>query len=287
MGPSELGLQQCLGCGIVFLRTDDAEAYVEQVQEEFFTEMERGQFQRLLDTANARAILRRIRKYKPVGRLLEIGIGNGNFIRAAQRAGYDCMGVEASPGLARSFGRESSIPVFVGYLNEFATNRPSERFDVVVMNHVLEHISDPLAALQQIRGLLTSGGIAHIAVPNLDAWEARLTGWTCYEPYHLYYFAPATLSALAQKAGLGLLRMTTKEGFSGWTNALARTLLQRKYKAMRVSHAGNSTPSAKQRAAKLTLDVARITMGTATLPLRLLQSRWQRGEELISILGAQ
>lgn len=286
MGPAELALLRCLGCLIVFLATNDAAAYVEQVQEEFFAEMDQGSWQRVLDSLNSRMVLRRIRKHKPRGRLLEIGIGNGNFIRAAQRSGYECMGVEASRGLVASFNRKSSIPVFVGYLEEFVAKNPAERFDVLIMNHVLEHIPDPLAALKSIRGLLKDGGIAHIAVPNIAAWEANLQGWNCYEPYHLFYFAPQTLSALAKRAGFNVIKVKTAERFSGWTNALARTMLRTSYRDLRVSGA-RSSPSAKQKLSKLALDIARVGVGTATLPIRYVQSACHRGEELITILSLQ
>lgn len=285
MGPAALDLLRCQGCNIIFLRTHNAAEYVEQTQEEFFTEMDHGGWQRMLDVMSARLVLRRIKKYKPSGRLLEIGIGTGEFIRAAQRAGYDCMGVEASKGLVSSFARKSSIPVFLGYLEEFARST-QDRFDVLVMNHVLEHIPDPLAALKQVRGLLKEDGIVHIAVPNVEAWEARLAGWTCYEPYHLFYFGPGTLSALAQQAGFNVLRVKTAERFSGWTNALVRTFLQRNYQELRLSGA-RGTPSRKQQAAKVGLDLVRVGVGVVSLPLRFVQSLCKRGEELITILNTQ
>ena len=132
-------------------------------------------------------------------------------------------------------------------------------------------------------GLLQEGGIIHIAVPNVDAWEARLKGWSAFEPYHLYYFNPGTLSNLVRQAGLNIRRIRTAERFSGWTNALARTLLQREYQQMRLSGA-RTAPSFQQQLALAGLDVARVAMGAVTLPLRYVQSQVNRGEELIAIL---
>ena len=283
LGPASFGLRRCVGCGIVFLPVESMSEHAQDSQDAFFAEMYRGSWQQLLEVMNAHLVLRRIRKYKKDGRLLEIGIGNGNFLRTAQSAGYDCMGVEASEGLVGAFARRSSLPVFHGYLEEFAQRSPRERFDVIVMNHVLEHIPDPLTALKQLRELLREGGILHLAVPNVDAWEAKLHGWSAFEPYHLYYFNPETLAQIAGGAGFTVTRLATAERFSGWTNALVRTLLKKSYQDMSLSH-GPKVRSLKQHFAKTGLEIARVAVGTATLPLRYVQSRAGRGEELIALL---
>lgn len=248
--------------------------------------MDRGAWQRLLETVNAQIVLRRIKRYKSRGRFLEVGIGNGTLIRAAKDAGYDCMGVEASDGLVRRFVTKSAIPVFKGYLESFAEEKPNEQFDIIVMNHVLEHIPSPLDALKQLRAILKDRGLVHIAVPNIDAWEANLPGWTAFELYHLYYFNPTTLASLAKQAGFSVTRIKTVERFSGWTNTFVRTLLNRNYQEMRLSGARNA-PSIKQKVAKAGLEIARLVVGTATVPLRYLQSQIGRGEELIAILEKQ
>lgn len=267
----------------MFLPVDSMSEHAQDSQDAFFAEMYRGSWQQFLEVMNAHLVLRRIRKYKKAGRLLEIGIGNGNFLRTAQSAGYDSMGVEASGGLVGAFSRRSSLPVFHGYLEEFARESPHERFDVIVMNHVLEHIPDPVTALKQLRSLLREEGIIHLAVPNVDAWEAKLQGWSAFEPYHLYYFNPETLANIATGAGFTVTRLATAERFSGWTNALVRTVLKKSYQNMSLSH-GPTVRSIKQHMAKTGLEIARVALGTATLPLRYLQSQAGRGEELIALL---
>lgn len=284
LGPKQLNLQRCLDCTVVFLPADNMPRHVEACQEQFFSEMDRGVWQCLLERLNANLVLRRIKIRKGAGRLLEVGLGNGNFLRAAKRAGYDCTGVEASAPMACAFAENNTeIAVFGGYLEEFVNRQGKERFDVIVMNHVLEHIPDPGKALRQLRGLLAEGGILHIAVPNVDAWEARLQGWTSYEAYHLYYFGPKTLADLARQAGFAIDAIRTSERFSGWTNALIRTVLQNSYQELRLS-GNHSRASLKQHAARAVLEMARVITGTITLPIRILQSQLGRGEELIAIL---
>jgi len=283
-GPSELALRHCAQCSVLFLSADNAEAYADEVEQKFFSQMQAGKWQHWLDRQNARIVLRRIRKLKCKSKLLEIGIGRGSFLREAERAGYDCFGIEPSAGLVQSFRSCSSIPIFQGSLQDFMQTTPQHRFDVIVMNHVLEHMPDPLTALVQIRSLLTDSGIAHLAVPNIVAWESRFPGWTAYEPYHLYYFSPSALYSISERAGFHVIRQDTHEPFSGWTNALIRTLMQRRYRSLRSTGPDAARP--KNRAlAKTLLEVVRVVGGAVTLPLRHVQAQMRRGEELITIVS--
>lgn len=283
-GPSDLALRHCAHCDVLFLSTGNVEAYANEVEQRFFSQMRAGKWQRWLDRQNARIVLRRIQKLKSKGKLLEIGVGRGVFLREAERAGYDCSGIEPSAGLVRNFRSYSSIPMFHGTLQDFVQTTPHQCFDVVVMNHVLEHMPDPLTALDQIRSLLTDSGIAHIAVPNVAAWESRLPGWTSYEPYHLFYFSASALQGISQRVGFHVIRQDTREPFSGWTNALLRTFMQRHYRELRCT--GSEPAMSKNRAlAKALLEIVRIVGGSVTFPIRHVQARLQRGEELITIVS--
>ena len=283
-GPSELALRHCAQCSVLFLSADNAEAYADEVEQKFFSQMPAGKWQHWLDRQNARVVLRRIQKLKSKSKLLEIGIGRGVFLLEAERTGYDSFGIEPSLGLVRSFRSCSSIPIFHGSLQDFIQTTPRHRFDVIVMNHVLEHMPDPLTALVQIRSLLTDSGIAYIAVPNIVAWESRFPGWTAYEPYHLYYFSPFALQSISERAGFYVIRQDTREPFSGWTNALIRTLMQRRYQYLRST--GPDARMSKNRAlAKALLEVVRVVGGSVTLPLRHVQAQMRRGEELITIVS--
>jgi len=102
----------------------------------------------------------------------------------------------------------------------------SERFNIVVMNQVLEHVHEPILSLETVRYLLKPGGIMHVAVPNAAYWEARLAGWASYEPYHLIYFDPRTLERTVTSAGLTSRTLTTHNSFSGWFLPVLRALLR-------------------------------------------------------------
>jgi SAM-dependent methyltransferase len=141
------------------------------------------------------------------GRLLDIGSGRGRFLAAASAAGWDAMGIEFEPGLARMATDRYGVEVVVGDAVSAAIEGP---FDVVTMWHVLEHLPDPLAAVERARELLGPEGRLIISVPNNDSWQARFGGddWLHLDiPRHIYHFTPDSLTRLVGRAGLQVDRI--------------------------------------------------------------------------------
>jgi SAM-dependent methyltransferase len=83
-------------------------------------------------------------------------------------------------------------------------------FDVITMWHVLEHLPDPMAALERSHELLAPGGRLIVSVPNNDSWQARLGGddWLHLDiPRHLFHFTPGSLSGLVERTGMRVERI--------------------------------------------------------------------------------
>ena len=146
-------------------------------------------------------VLRRLKQKN--ARVLDIGCGRGLLLRAFQRNGCDVTGTEFSDGACR-FAREVlKLPVRVGLLPEL--NFPADSFDIVVMWHVLEHVSDPRPMVAEVSRILRPGGLFLVAVPNFGSPEARLTkaGWFHLDcPRHLSHHTHESLSRVLRAAGL-------------------------------------------------------------------------------------
>jgi len=148
------------------------------------------------------------------GRLLEIGIGHGGFMQLGARAGWDVTGVELSRYAAEQVQQRLGLPVIHGSIETAAL--PDGHYDMVHMSHVLEHLSDPLAALGRIRRLLRPGGVVAIEVPNeLENLHVRLQrAIGRVRPYpvrstHICFFTPASLRATLVRAGFDVTHLTT------------------------------------------------------------------------------
>ena len=150
-------------------------------------------------------------------RLLDYGCGSGDVGELCKGLGLEVIGVEPDPK-ARAAAEARGIRV-VGSLGELGALAQS--FDRIVLRHVLEHVRDPIGTLRDLGSRLSSTGRILVAVPNVDAHQAKVfgDGWIGYDmPRHLWHFSAATLGAAAAGAGLRVVRMSSVE-LSGFAAA--------------------------------------------------------------------
>jgi SAM-dependent methyltransferase len=125
--------------------------------------------------------------------LLDVGSGDGDFLRRAQAAGYQSVGQEINPAAVAS-AKAAGLDVRLGALDE--AGFPPQSFDAVRLWHVLEHVNAPLDLLRSARGLIREGGTLVVGVPDFDSPARWLFGerWSGLQlPFHRHHFNPKTL----------------------------------------------------------------------------------------------
>jgi 2-polyprenyl-3-methyl-5-hydroxy-6-metoxy-1,4-benzoquinol methylase len=136
------------------------------------------------------------------GRLLDVGCGNGEFLVRMRAAGWSVAGIEPDPR-ARSHAVAAGLDVREG--PSVAEAFPHEHFDAVTLNHVLEHLYDPLAVLKACTRAVRPGGTVWVAVPNATGLGLGRFGIHWYQldpPRHIVLFTIGALRALFVEAGL-------------------------------------------------------------------------------------
>jgi SAM-dependent methyltransferase len=148
--------------------------------------------------------------------VLKVGSGYGNFLFFAKSQGWtDIHGIEPTAEAA-SFVRSKGIPVFTGTVRE--ANFPNEKFNLVNMDHVLEHVPDPFNDLKEVARMLKKRGVVHICVPNISSFSffVQRCKWVFKSfPNHLYYFSPNSLTKMLTKVGLEVVELTSGPVHSG------------------------------------------------------------------------
>lgn len=281
-------LLRCVGCGLIIDRRAFAPHLDRVLNEEAFGdqyEPQRSLWVRWFDAVKNRRYLANLRRAGVTkGRLLEIGVGSGNFLDAARKAGFEPMGCDLSQSLATRVTQRTGIPVHCGDLAAL----PRHAFDVVCMHHVLEHVSDPAGFLRLARERLAPGGILHVTVPNVSCWEARFPGWNCYEYYHLIYFSTATLRRALESARFMVVRIGSHESFSAWFLTLVRTAAGIRSTEAPATVAARSGRAPHWRSFfEHPYRLSMVGIGLLTWPLRWLQGRLGHGDELLAVARSE
>jgi 2-polyprenyl-3-methyl-5-hydroxy-6-metoxy-1,4-benzoquinol methylase len=162
---------------------------------------------------------------KQQGSLLDVGSGTGAFVQEMKQHGWQVTGLEPDAD-ARAVAA-SDYQVQLTDISEFY-QLPAGKFDAITLWHVLEHVHDLHAYVQQLRNLLTDNGRIFIAVPNYTSKDAQTYKeyWAAFDvPRHLYHFSPASMQVLMQKNGLKVL-----EHKPMWYDSFYISLLSSKYK---------------------------------------------------------
>ena len=126
-------------------------------------------------------------------KVLDIGAGTGEFLAECKKSNWRIFGVEPNFN-ARAIAAEKDI-----YLEEDIAKFEGEKFDVITLWHVLEHIPNLPEFLEKIEMLLKKDGRLVIAVPNYKSYDANYFGesWAAYDvPRHLWHFSQNSIYKL-------------------------------------------------------------------------------------------
>lgn len=157
----------------------------------------------------ARSVVRAL-KGRVQPRILDVGCGTGRLLLELQRLGATAIGTEREGAAGRAV--RSGLQIIEADIEDVGARVGS--VDAVVIWHVLEHLRDPVSALRAALGLLPSGGMLFLAVPNAASWQARLFGphWFHLDlPRHLHFFSSAGLLRLLEAEGANIVRSGTTQ----------------------------------------------------------------------------
>jgi SAM-dependent methyltransferase len=142
--------------------------------------------------------------------VLEVGCGDGSFLRHAARRVDRILGIEPSASFCE-LARKHNIPVLNCFLEE-STEIDGDKFDCFVSRQVFEHLEDPLSVLNATKNFIHNGSVGLIEVPN--GYRALRKG-LFYEifPDHINYYSVNSLVELASSAGFNVI--SCNESFNG------------------------------------------------------------------------
>lgn len=168
-------------------------------------------------------IIDKVYEFKQSGKLLDVGCNIGILVDTAGKSGFEAKGIDLNKS-AIEYGKEKfNIDLEARNLDSLDEN---EKYDVIVMNHVIEHIDDIKEFSKNILRVLKKDGLFLVACPNaesgitkfLSLLNKRKSGagsnwiWYGYLPEeHIWQFGPKNLKKILIESGFNVKKINAKQ----------------------------------------------------------------------------
>jgi len=210
----ESEIWRCKECGLIFphpmpIPINGVDQHYGVAPDDYFEHHDKQ------DKANAAAVL--LEQAEALiggkGKLLDIGAGRGDILRAGIEQGWAAVGIEPSKTFAEHAERHSGAEIRREPVEKCGFSQSS--FDVVILGAVLEHLYNPDETIKEIARILRPGGALFLDVPNEEGLYFRVGNlyqklkrrdWVVnlaptFPPFHVFGFSPKSLRALLSKHG--------------------------------------------------------------------------------------
>lgn len=175
-------------------------------------------------------ILKNLEPKVKIGTVLDIGTSTGTMLDIFKEDNWKTRGVE--PSLSYKVAEKKGHKILNTYFEK--AKLPENYFDVVVMNHTLEHVDDAEVVLKKIYKILKKGGLVLIDVPNAGGFGSKILGdkWPYRLPKeHKYQFTKDSLKEIFSNANFKVIHFESRSGIFEFANPFSEiweALIQKK-----------------------------------------------------------
>jgi SAM-dependent methyltransferase len=168
---------------------------------------------------------------------LDVGCSTGGLLEILNKyTSWELYGVEPDKK-SSSIAKKKGLNIYNGLLE---TYNPEQKFDMIILNHVLEHLPDPAKTIQKVNLLLKDNGVLVGEIPTCDCFERIIFGryWQGYHlPRHLTWFSKTLLKQFLENNGFTNISIHMQAQPSCWQVSLrnyftAKGLLYEKRKIL-------------------------------------------------------
>ena len=235
----------CESCGLIFITPRKQIAEVEEFHVEDFLKNkgyeEADPFEHKLSASEIptkKRIAEVIIPHMPGGgTVLDVGCGIGTLVSILLDRGYKAEGIELARIEIEAAKKFYDVDLYLGSLRKYATEHPEKKFDMIVLHHTLEHMTDPQGELHFMKSMLSENGKIYIGVPNVTNMKKRPEVY--FESGHVVTYSPRSLAHALEAQGLYPSYFSTKAVYPGGMGVIAGTkpadntaLLQKEMKGM-------------------------------------------------------
>ncbi|MFA6238876.1 MAG: class I SAM-dependent methyltransferase [Bacteriovorax sp.] len=203
-------INTCNGCGHVYYTGNLSDEDIKKIyKEEYFSGNEYSSYvsDKKIIQRNFKDRVKHIQKYKPDGKLIEIGSAYGFFMELANEH-YEAKGYEICPEAA-AYAREQ-LKLNVTDEDFLVSPIPENSVDVVCMYDCIEHLKNPEQFVEKIKNTLKPGGHFFLTTGDVGKFVPRFRKekWRLINPpTHIHYFSKDTITKLLNQHGLKVVNV--------------------------------------------------------------------------------
>ena len=156
------------------------------------------------------------------GKVLDFGCGNGTFLDKMIEGNWEAYGLDVDPK-AIDHCRSKGINANVGDID--SQNYPDNFFDVITINHVIEHVHEVDVLLKSCYKVLKKGGKLVIATPNTESWQHNIykEHWLQLDPpRHLHIFNINNLEEVVKRNEFSIEKSFSSSRIDAWSAIVSR-----------------------------------------------------------------
>lgn len=195
-------IAKCTNCGILKTFSTNKLFDPQQSRGEWYEENKNLLVQQF------QPIIRIIEQYKPSGTVLDVGCSSGLLLEILKDKGYDVFGLEPNKDAFKVAEQKFELKIKNETLAQF-TKSSKKQFNVIIYNHVLEHIEDVNKELTLAKNLLKKNGLLIVGIPNTRNIIFKLRGayWESLMPLeHIWHFSDRYMEKLLENNGFKILK---------------------------------------------------------------------------------
>ncbi len=200
--------KKCLICNLIYVSNRPSLEEIEKLYNDAWANRSAdisisGFFSKRLQ---ARHHLRIIKKFTTKGSILEIGPGEGSFLYAAKKEGFEVYGIELNNIQADFIRNRLGIPCEASPLSAYSFG--GKKFDVIYHRDVISHFYDPIAESRKMNEGLKENGFLIFETGNLgDMEEKYFKLFSSFQlPEHLFFFSDKNLKELLRRTGFEFVK---------------------------------------------------------------------------------
>jgi 2-polyprenyl-3-methyl-5-hydroxy-6-metoxy-1,4-benzoquinol methylase len=202
-------IARCTNCGMLktFPRESNKQFDPAQSRGEYY-QQDKQKFKNIF-----KPLVAKVLKYKNGNNILDVGCSSGILLEALRDSHLSVTGIEPNKRAFEIAHNEFGNHVVHGYLSH-VYGKLNKKYDAVIYNHVMEHISDPHAEFALLKKIMKSNGILVIGVPNVDniIFSVRKKFWEPLMPNeHVWHFTTKHMIQLLKEHHFHILDVSYED----------------------------------------------------------------------------